>query len=126
MTKENKTEETKVDSVLKLNVYGRIKLGELFPQKAKLEEGIIVKDIRAKIAFTQDEITKFEIKTIITETGDSTTKWNQKGNNEKGFDLTELEITFLQKQVERLDSEAEIPTETPFIELVKQIKSLKG
>jgi len=114
--------------IIKLNARDRLNIFKFLPKTANLEEAIVSSDLKDKINFSQEELEKFDVKTIIerTEKGDMpVTRWNNEGNIEVDFELTRLEIKILKEGLERLNKDAEVNVNKNFLNLCKKIKALK-
>ena len=91
--------KTKEGKNLSLTVMDRVVAANLYPERADFLTQLLVRDIRKKLDFTQDDVKKYEIKT--NERG--FTSWKKGG--EMVVNLTEAELYFLKERVKVLDKE---------------------
>lgn len=94
-------------SMLKINLSckDRITINGIFPERFSIADFKLKDSIISKLAFTADEITKHSIK--VTKNAEIT--WDEQFDNElKPFFFTEDEMTFLTRQVEKLDHNGEL------------------
>ena len=103
---------------LKLWVLDRMVIGNLFPEKASLEDQICAKSISNKVVLVQDEATD-----VALTMREGRASWNQQKEFSKVFDFTVSEINFLKDQVQRLDNEKGIKID--MIDLCLSIKEVK-
>ena len=129
MTEETKvqTEEVKEVEVVEEAVVGkgipfaikdRLIISLLYPKESDLITQILVKDLRAKLDFTQKEITDLGFK--VTKEG---YQWNQKGEKVTYIEFTDKEIKLLQDGVKTLDEEKKISQDN--LDLCKKIQDFK-
>jgi hypothetical protein len=98
---------------MKLKLINRISLPSLFPQKSSFEKLIILNDIQNKIKLTQEEVTKFEVKS-----SDTSITWNDNGSKaEFDIDFTESESNLIADLLKTLSKEESLTLET--LELYK-------
>jgi hypothetical protein len=102
-----KTSKTKNEKQI-LSLLERILIGALpLKNEGSYVSLIVVKDLRAKVAITQDEIKKYELKA-----GEKNLTWNQKGAEAKfTYEFTELEKLEIKLSLEKLDKENSLTTE---------------
>lgn len=112
---------SKPEYIVSCTVFDRIKLPDILPQQAKFEVGIVIRDIRKKLALTQDEITELEITSL--ENGRIT--WNAKRDTGKGFSFTELEMTVIRGNLKKLDGEEKLPTDDRFLDMYTKFTEAK-
>jgi len=106
---------------LKLNVYDRLKIIGLLPQKANFEKAMLISDIKAKLNLTQTDIVLYEIKTE----GDSI-KWNAEGTERRDFVFTEIELQVIKDSFQEMNSKNEVEATPSFLELYKKVKNAEG
>lgn len=96
----------------------RLLLPKIFPQRATLEEQLIVRDIIIRFAVTEEE--KKELNFRRTPQG-----WIWDTDKEKCMDsgFTNKEVNFLLAQLKRLDTERAVTQD--LVELCLKIKMLK-
>ena len=90
---------------LKLSVMDRVLFGNILPERASILDQIIIRDMLEKVQFTESESEKLKVK--VKSSGKGLT-WEKNVVKEKAFMFTNPEIDYLQKQVKRIDSKAEV------------------
>jgi len=105
---------------MKFSVKDRLLISNLFPQKASLTDQILVKDITAKIAITQKEMTAYGLKS----SPDGQIRWDADKEKAKNVDFTEAELELLKRQVEEKDKSNEITQEV--VDLCIKIKNAEA
>lgn len=88
---------------MQLSLSDRIILPTFFPAQGSYAEGIIKRDILKKITLTQDELTKYEVKTE----GQSVTWKNPEAKFT--YEFTDLEVKFIKDLLNQLDKHKELP-----------------
>ena len=84
---------------MKLSILERILLRGVLPREGNILTVRIVRTLREKIEFKEEEIKLFEIKTVTSESGDPLITWSKKSETDIEIDITEGENTII---VERL------------------------
>jgi hypothetical protein len=107
----------------KLNLYERIKVGDFLPAKGGLEIATVAADIKKKLEIKQDEIEKYEIKSVQLGNGRFSQSWNDKGKEEKAFDFTKLEVEMIKNGLEDMNKKGEIPSDPTYLDLCRKIKA---
>ena len=98
---------------MKIKLIDRITLPSIFPEKSSFEKLIIIGDINNKIKITQDEITKFDIKTK-----DNSVTWNEEGaKSEFDIEFTESESNMIAELLKKMSKEETLTVQT--LELYK-------
>lgn len=92
---------------MKLTIFDRILISQLYPQKGNLIQLTLVEDIIKKVRIGQEEIKEIELKQIPSDKGISY-KWNRDKAKVLDVDFTKAEIDLLRNQVEELDDKGEI------------------
>ena len=101
----------KIDSkTITLSLKERISLSGILPQEGDYSFLIVKRDILKKIAVSQDELKKFEIKTVQGEKGQgSFLTWNAKGEKEKfNYSFTDLEKNELKLALKKLSDDKKL------------------
>lgn len=106
-------------NMVKLNIFERITLTNILPNRANFRDGLVIKDIRAKVKLSQEEMEKYEIK---SEGGSIT--WNDP-DYVKEIDITKLEIDILKSALNKMNEKKDIPTTDRFLALYEKIKGLE-
>jgi len=89
---------------IKLGLYERLLVKGILPQEDSFTNLILRKDLIEKIEITQEEIKKFEIKSV--ENG---AVWNSKGQKDKlELEISSLEGKYLSEVLKKLDSEKKL------------------
>lgn len=101
---------------MKLEIYERLVMANILPEKENLLNMIIIEDIKEKIKLSQEEITKFEIKS-----DDGKLTWKNDSDSSKEIEFTEAEISIISNQIDNLDKNKEITTD-----MVSVIRKIKG
>ena len=104
-----------------LFVYDRVKIPDVLPRQAKFEVGIVVRDIRKKLQFTQDELEQLNIQ----EKEGGRIVWNVKTDTGKAFQFTELEMTIIRGNLKTLDGKEELPTDDRFLDMYEKFIEAK-
>ncbi len=110
---------------VKLNLFERMKVADLLPDKGGLEKATIAADIKKKLELSQEEIKKYEVKTEMVSAGRAATRWNEKGKEEIAFDFTKLEIEMMKDGINSMNEKNEIPSEMAFIDFCRKIKKIE-
>ena len=105
----------------KLNLFDRISIPMLLPEQESYTVAIICRDLRKKVALTQSEIKKFNIRA----TGANQIIWDDPKNTLLSIELTELELDLIHKGFERLDNEKRMPTTDAFLDFRDKMMKLK-
>ena len=128
MTEETKVQAEEVKEVVKEEVIeqkgvpfaikDRLIVSLLYPKESDFITQILVKDLRGKLDFTQEEITELDFK--VTKDG---YQWNQKGEKITHIEFTDKELELLKDGVKRLDEEKKISQDN--LALCKKIQDFK-
>lgn len=94
----------------------RILLAGMLPNKATFEIGIVVNDIRHKIAITQDEITRTDLKTL--ETGGM--QWNAGKERTAEIEFTDAELQIIRGALEKASKDGVLPTDPAIHKLYRE------
>jgi len=119
MANKKKTKE-KSDLEVGMDIYTRIMLGNLFPERCSIEEYLLFDDIKKKIEISEEE-TK-EINFQISPDGKTST-WNRKGNENKPFFFTPKEAKTILNTCELASRNKNFPNNTRFFAFYKEIKN---
>lgn len=96
----------------------RILLSSLFPQYSDKRTQCICEEIECKVAFSKEEIKKYEITPILNGW-----KWDDRFDGEIfSIEFTEIEKNILKEQSKRMDSERKITRQ--ILSLIKKIDAL--
>lgn len=95
---------------MNLTIKNRLDLPNLFPEKGTLLEQTIVKDILEKIALTQEEIVRVNLKQL-----ENRLTWDADKTIDKTVEFSTLELNFIKKRIDTLDKEGNITQS--FVEL---------
>lgn len=98
---------------MKLTVKDRLVLPSLYPEKGDIKTQVLVRDIKQKVEFTQDEVVSMNLR----QEGQAYL-WD--GNPEMEVDFTEAEIELLKAQAERLSDQGDITQDN--LDLVLKIQ----
>ncbi len=110
----------KIEITTDLTLLERILIPGILRQEGKYESLIVIKDLKKKVGLTQDEVKKYDIKTI-GEGKESRLSWNEKGAKAKfPYTFTELEKLELKLALKKLNDEEKlnadlIPTYEKFV-----------
>ena len=91
---------------MKLTNTNRIMLINILPQEGKYEDIICIKDIKKKIDPTQDDLMKWNFKTIGNQI-----HWTPE-NEEYNIEFTELEKEIIKATLKKINSEAKLNENT--------------
>ena len=83
-----------------MKIIDRILIESILPHEGNYTDLIVIKDIKSKVSLTQDEIIKYEVKSL--ENG--TIEWKNEGYDEE-IKFSELEKSIIKKALEKLNSE---------------------
>jgi len=86
---------------MNLTIKDRIVINAFYPLQTNLIEQILVRDIKTKVDFNQEELAKYKI----VAKGDGMT-WE--GNDKFDIEFTDKELELLNKQVGELDKKNKI------------------
>lgn len=104
---------------LKLSVLDRVLFGNIMPERATILDQIIIKDLLEKVQFSESEKDKLKVKPRPNGKG---LTWEVDVVKDKVFMFTNPEIDYLQKQIKRLDSKAEVTQDN--LELCQKIQKV--
>jgi len=107
---------------VKMDVYTRIMLGSIFPERCSIEEYLAFDDIKKKINIEAEEAK--EINLQILPDGKTTT-WNRKGNEKKDFLLKDSEVKTILNACELASRNKNFPNNPQFFEFYKQLKAFQ-
>lgn len=93
-----------------LTLSDRIHLPSILKTEGNYSYLIIRKDIIKKLAISQEEVKKYEIKEIEEGFQKGWLSWNEKGASSKfSYDFTELEKNEIKLALQKLDKEEKLP-----------------
>lgn len=115
------TEKKDKSKTLQLTVVDRISIPRILPEKGGLVDQIIARDIRKKVDFTQQDITRFELQDVSTNDGMMAFKWNPKKDKPTPITFTDEEMRLLIKSISLLDKQKMITPSN--IDTVLKIKN---
>lgn len=98
------SEQTK-EKKISLNINERLNLSEFIPQKGNYIEITLIKDIKEKIVFSQEEIKEYELKGTDLGGGRINWKWNKTKDLGKEIMFTNLELKMIQDGIKKADKE---------------------
>lgn len=92
---------------MQLTFLERVLLSNLLPREGKFETLLILEDVRKKIEVTQDEVKKYDVKTV-----DNMIQWNPEGAKST-FDIefTEAESNAIKDIFKKLSDSEKLSTE---------------
>ena len=91
--------------MIKLTLKDRFEISTILPEKGDLLTLGIVKDISKRVSITQEEIEKFEVKSV-----DKGFLWNEDGATaEFEIDFSNSELEIIRKEIKSLDDKREVP-----------------
>src|SRR4030042_2235 len=93
---------------MKLSVLERILLLGLLPKEGNILTVRLIRTLREKIEFKEEEIKLFEIKTVSSTTGDALITWNKKAETEVEIDITTLEKTIIVEQLKDVNDKKKL------------------
>lgn len=102
-----------------LSVSDRINFSTFFPDKGDLISLRLIRDIKEKIDFTQEEIVKLNLQAHKTPQGSTMYTWNVDEEFIKSVEFTIKEIEMIQEQISLLDQRKEISFD--ILDLVEKI-----
>ena len=93
MAKKTELKKTELSKKIAITLSDRILISSLLPTEGDYTFHIVKKELLTKVAVTQDEVNKFEIKEVKPKDGSpSFLNWNPKGGTSKfEYDFTTLE-----------------------------------
>ena len=80
---------------VKLSVLNRILVSGLLPAEGDFITLRVLRGFKAKIGFTEQEITEFQIRSAQTPDGKSVSTWNSQLAKDVDYELTEMEEKFI-------------------------------
>ena len=90
--------------IVNLNLLERINISSLLPQQSSWDTRQVVRGLSAKVAVTAEDQDEFGVATSPPdEQGRSHTTWNEKGAEERPFDLHAKEIALIHAELDKLD-----------------------
>lgn len=110
MTKKSKSKRTvekKEDIIRIFNVSDRLILGSLLPKESSIIEMILVKSIKEKIVFSQEELDKLDIRKV----GIDSIVCNENVVRDKKISFTEAESELMKSHINMLDSQKKISSD---------------
>lgn len=110
------------------NIFDRvIAIGRVLPAEASYETGIVVRDLRKKITLTQEEIAKvnFETHPDPRDPQRANFTWNVQRDKPKPFQITELELGVLQRNLSKLEKEEKLGTDDRWLDFYNRIMNAK-
>ena len=103
---------------LNLSVWDRIKIVQFLPQRASFEDAVLAQDIKDNVELTQEEMSEYNVRSE-----GSAILWDQKGQEEKPFQFTYLEMELLKKTIDEMSRKKEISVDEKTLALIKKIKA---
>jgi hypothetical protein len=91
---------------MKLSIHDRLILGSLFPEEGGLLQQILVRDLMKRVILTQEEAESIKLREE-----DGATKWEDTPVIVIDVKFSDTELSFLQSQVKRFDSEGKVNQE---------------
>jgi hypothetical protein len=92
--------------MIKLNVLERIKIMDLLPKEGNLIYWKILKGLKEKVSFTEDELIAYGIKAV-----DGKVFWNPQQDSSKDFELTDAEKSLITETFKKLNEQNKITEE---------------
>lgn len=105
-------------NTLTLTIKERLMVAYLFPEKGSLMSQILAKDISEKVRIGQEERDEIEF----NDDEQGRLRWDAGKAKEKPIELTGAEVSFLQRQVTRLDKDQQVTAE--MVDLALKIQKL--
>jgi len=90
----------------KLNVLERLVVLNVLPKEGSFVTLRVIRGIIEKVGYSPQEISDFEITEF-----EGQTQWNTNGNVPKSFELSEVEVDIIRKQLKKLDGENKLVQE---------------
>lgn len=98
----------KTRQTIQLSILERIIIPAILSNEGSYEQRIITRDLKNKVSLTQDEIKKFEVKTV-GEGLEARLQWNSKGILHKvDMQFTTLEETEIRLALEKLEKDKKL------------------
>jgi len=108
---------------LSLGIKDRLMIPAFFPDKSNFVDQIMKEDIGLKIRITQEDVEAVGLHyTEPDKEGRQSMVWSRDKEVEKEIEFTQAELTFLKKQVDRLDKAESLSDD--MMNMAKAIKKL--
>jgi len=108
---------------LSLGIKDRLTLPAFIPEKSNFVDQILAEDITKKVRINQEEMTEIGLHfTEADKDGRQMLTWNRDKEADKEIELTQAEINFLKKQVDRMDKAEQLSPDLMVI--AKAVKGL--
>lgn len=118
--KKKKAKESNLQ--IEMDIYLRIILGSLFPERCSIEEYLLFDDIKNKIQIGEEEAKEVSLK-ILPDGRTST--WNPKGNEMKEFHFTPKEVKVVVDICELASRNKNFPNNPKFFRFYKKMKDFR-
>ena len=99
-----------------MNIMQRVMLANIMPDKATFEVGIIINDIRKKLAITQDEV----VRTKMASTKEGGLQWDTAKEKPVDVEFTDAECEIIAGALKKASDDGRLPTEPAVIELYRK------
>jgi len=116
--KQNKQKEESALNI-GLDVYTRLMLTSIFPERCSIEEYLTFDDIKKKITIDEKEQKELGLKVL---NDGKTTTWNRKGNEDREFTFSKKEVSTILNVCELASRNKDFPNNTRFFKFYKEIK----
>lgn len=120
MDKEKKAKESNL--IVDMDVYLRILLGTMFPDRCSIEEYLTFDDIKKKIQIDEEEAKEVGLKVL---SDGRTSTWNPKGNEMKEFHFTPKEVKVIVDICELASRNKNFPNNPKFFDFYKKLKDFR-
>jgi len=88
---------------VKLNVLERLSLLQILPAESDFATLKIVRDLQNKVGLNEEEFKEYGI-----ELENGSYKWNEKGRNEKDFELGDKSVEIIKAQLKEIDEQKKV------------------
>ena len=98
-----------------MNMMQRVLLAGILPERATFEVGIIIQDIRKKLAITQDEVTRTGLRTL----PGGGLQWDTAKERKTDVEFTDAEHNIVAGALKKASDDNNLPTDPAMIELYR-------
>ena len=105
---------------INMNIYLRIILGTLFPDRCSIEEYLIFDDVKQKININEEEGKEIELQVL---PDGKTTTWNRMKEKPKQISFSNKEVKALVNVCELASRQKNFPNNPQFFSFYKELKN---
>lgn len=100
---------------LKMKILERVLLPGMLPEKAKFEIGIVINDIKNKVAISQEEVTRTKLMTL----ANGGMQWDAAKDKGVEIEFTDAETEVIAGALKKTSDDGNLPTEPAVIKLYR-------